>query len=140
MKINLFKIFVALCSLLLPLLYGCSPNFFTRLAKRYEPYNFTEKSEIKTYNDTTGKFGIYKSDTTIINFNTPQQKTQIIYVPVKSDSSIINVYAYPENDTIVKRAAIMQKEEKDGFWDKHQLIFIFIIGVFLGLLILKFNK
>ena len=39
-------IFGGILILILLFFFGCSPNYFTNLAKRYEPYNFVERSEI----------------------------------------------------------------------------------------------
>lgn len=92
-------IFGGILILILLSLFGCNPNFFTKLAKRYEPYNFIERSEVTQPIDTTGKFVFYR-DTTIIQFNTPEQKTQIVYTPSGRDTSIIYINATTEPDTI----------------------------------------
>ena len=89
-------LFIAICFI------SCSPNYWTKKAKKYEPYNFKQKIEITKSVDTTKKF-VIRRDTTIINFNTPQQKTRIVYTPVGRDTSIIYINAITKADTTIKK-------------------------------------
>lgn len=102
-------IFGAVLILILLCFFGCSPNYFTNLAKKYEPYNFVESSEIQQPIDTNARY-IFKRDTTIIQFNTPEQKTQIVYTPSGRDTSIIYINATTEPDTIKQVVQTMQPE------------------------------
>lgn len=101
MGIILILILLSMC--------GCNPNFFTKLAKRYEPYNFIERSEISEPIDTNARY-IFRRDTTIIHFNTPEQKTRIIYTPSGRDTSIIYINATTEPDTIKQVLQTAQPE------------------------------
>jgi len=102
-------IFGGVLILILLFFFGCSPNYFTNLAKRYEPYNFVERSEITDPIDTNARY-IFKRDTTIINFNTPEQKTRIIYTPAGRDTSIIYINATTEPDTVKQVIQTAQPE------------------------------
>jgi len=102
-------IFGGVLILILLFFFGCSPNYFTNLAKRYEPYNFIERSEITDPIDTNARY-VFKRDTTIINFNTPEQKTRIIYTPSGRDTSIIYINATTEPDTIKQVLQTAQPE------------------------------
>jgi len=108
-------------------LISCSPNFWTNRAKKYEPYNFTQKIEIQKSIDTSQKFVIHR-DTTIINFNTPQQKTRIVYTPVGRDTSIIYINAITKADTTIKKEIkTIQTEVSTKKFVMYLLTFILIL-------------
>jgi hypothetical protein len=123
-------LFIAICFI------SCSPNFFTNRAKKYEPYNFTQKIEIQKSIDTSQKFVIYR-DTTIINFNTPQQKTRIVYTPVGRDTSIIYINAITKADTTIKKEIkTIQQIEKEMSMKKYLMYILAFISVIFTLLII----
>jgi len=119
-------------------LISCSPNFWTNRAKKYEPYNFTQKIEIQKSIDTSQKFVIHR-DTTIINFNTPQQKTRIVYTPVGRDTSIIYINAITKADTTIKKEIkTIQTEVSTKKFVMYLLTFIcFIFTLLIIILIIK---
>lgn len=117
-------------------LISCSPNFWTNRAKKYEPYNFTQKVEITKSIDTSQKFVIYR-DTTIINFNTPQQKTRIVYTPVGRDTSIIYINAITKADTTSKKEIkTIQAEVSTKKFVMYLLTFICLIFTLLIIILL----
>ena len=117
-------------------LISCSPNFWTNRAKKYEPYNFTQKIEIQKSIDTSQKFVIHR-DTTIINFNTPQQKTRIVYTPVGRDTSIIYINAITKADTTSKKEIkTIQAEVSTKKFVMYLLTFICLIFTLLIIILL----
>lgn len=125
-------LFISICFI------SCSPNFWTNKAKKYEPYNFTQKVEITKSIDTSQKFVIHR-DTTIINFNTPQQKTRIVYTPVGRDTSIIYINAITKADTTIKKEIkTIQTEVSTKKFVMYLLTFIcFIFTLLIIILIIK---
>lgn len=125
-------LFISICFI------SCSPNFWTNKAKKYEPYNFTQKIEIQKSIDTSQKFVIHR-DTTIINFNTPQQKTRIVYTPVGRDTSIIYINAITKADTTIKKEIkTIQTEVSTKKFVMYLLTFIcFIFTLLIIILIIK---
>jgi len=122
--------FIAICFI------SCSPNFWTNRAKKYEPYNFTQKVEITKSIDTSQKFVIHR-DTTIINFNTPQQKTRIVYTPVGRDTSIIYINAITKADTTIKKEInTIQTEVSTKKFVMYLLTFICIIFTLLIIILI----
>ena len=117
-------------------LISCSPNFWTNRAKKYEPYNFTQKIEIQKSIDTSQKFVIHR-DTTIINFNTPQQKTRIVYTPVGRDTSIIYINAITKADTTIKKEInTIQTEVSTKKFVMYLLTFISVIFTLLIIILI----
>ncbi len=125
-------LFISICFI------SCSPNFWTNRAKKYEPYNFTKKIEITKSIDTSQKF-VIRRDTTIINFNTPQQKTRIVYTPVGRDTSIIYINAITKADTTIKKEIkTIQTEVSTKKFVMYLLTFIcFIFTLLIIILIIK---
>ena len=119
-------------------LISCNPNFWTNRAKKYEPYNFTQKVKITKSIDTSQKF-VIRRDTTIINFNTPQQKTRIVYTPVGRDTSIIYINAITKADTTMKKEInTIQTEVSTKKFVMYLLTFIcFIFTLLIIILIIK---
>jgi len=132
-------IFGAILILILLFFFGCSPNYFTNLAKRYEPYNFVERSEITQPIDTNARY-IFKRDTTIINFNTPEQKTRIIYTPSGRDTSIIYINATTEPDTIKQILQTAQPETMRINRFVLIAISVLVILFFITLLLIALKK
>ena len=132
-------IFGAIFIILLLSMCGCNPNFFTKLAKKYEPYNFVETSEIKQAIDTNAKY-IFKRDTTIIQFNTPEQKTQIVYTPAGRDTSIIYINATTEPDTVKQ---IIQSTQPEAMQINRFVVVVFFVLItlfFITLLVIRLKK
>ena len=132
-------IFGGFLILILLFFFGCSPNYFTNLAKRYEPYNFIETSEITQPIDTNAKY-IFKRDTTIIQFNTPEQKTQIVYTPAGRDTSIIYINATTEPDTIKQ---VVQTTQPEAIQINRFIVVVFSVLItlfFITLLIITLKK
>ena len=121
-------------------LISCNPNFWTNRAKKYEPYNFTQKVKITKSIDTSQKF-VIRRDTTIINFNTPQQKTRIVYTPVGRDTSIIYINAITKADTTMKKEInTIQTEVSTKKFVMYLLTFIcFIFTLLIIILISLYN-
>jgi hypothetical protein len=123
-------LFIAICFI------SCSPNYWTNRAKKYEPYNFKQKIEIQKSIDTSQKFVIHR-DTTIINFNTPQQKTRIVYTPVGRDTSIIYINAITKADTTIKKEInTIETEVSTKKFAMYLLTFICIIFTLLIIILI----
>ena len=123
-------LFISICFI------SCSPNFWTNRAKKYEPYNFTKKIEITKSIDTSQKF-VIRRDTTIINFNTPQQKTRIVYTPVGRDTSIIYINAITKADTTIKKEIkTIQTEVSTKKFVMYLLTFISVIFTLLIIILI----
>ncbi len=117
-------------------LISCNPNFWTNRAKKYEPYNFTQKVKITKSIDTSQKF-VIRRDTTIINFNTPQQKTRIVYTPVGRDTSIIYINAITKADTTMKKEInTIQTEVSTKKFVMYLLTFISVIFTLLIIILI----
>ena len=117
-------------------LISCNPNFWTNRAKKYEPYNFTQKVKITKSIDTSQKF-VIRRDTTIINFNTPQQKTRIVYTPVGRDTSIIYINAITKADTTIKKEIkTIQTEVSTKKFVMYLLTFISVIFTLLIIILI----
>ncbi len=125
-------LFIAICFI------SCSPNYWTTKAKKYEPYNFIKKFEIQKSIDTSNKYVIHR-DTTIINFNTPQQKTRIVYTPVGRDTSIIYINAITKADTTIKKE-IKTIEEEVSTKKFAMYLLTFICVIFTMILIVLIIK
>ena len=123
-------LFISICFI------SCSPNFWTNRAKKYEPYNFTQKVKITKSIDTSQKF-VIRRDTTIINFNTPQQKTRIVYTPVGRDTSIIYINAITKADTTMKKEInTIQTEVSTKKFVMYLLTFISVIFTLLIIILI----
>ena len=120
-------LFIAICFI------SCSPNYWTNRAKKYEPYNFTQKIDIQKSIDTSKQYVVHR-DTTIINFNTPQQKTRIVYKPINKDTSIIYINAITKPDTTIRKE--IKTIQKDISVKKYVMQLLAFISVIFTLLII----
>lgn len=114
---------------------SCNPNYFTRLAQKFEPYNFRE--EVKTYpdEDTTAHFS--PKDTVLIKFQTEKQTTVIRYYPITPDSAKMEINAKIAPDTVKRVEFVPEKEGKRDIISKEIAFGAFI--AFLSLIFVLFG-